>query len=302
MIRWICFFCFLFPTSLSARLVEKIQAQVGSQIITSIDIKKFKRLWQENLVPRSPLDSLYPKKSMLKNPDMILKAMIARKMISQQIPSEFPAVKEKDFKLQFEALQKPSSKKVFLRKIQRAGWTLQSYQDFVRESLRIQQFLSLSLMPKVSLSDQDIESAYLNQYKRPLFQEFEYEFLTVFFTEEQKDSVIRYLKKNPVKNLNLLARHLGLESKRSKIQGSQIKAEIKQELDKLSVSQVSPLLLINSMYYLLQIQWKSPLISREERSQKEKVEKKLYEMAFNRELEEWLKEQKKQIFIKKRLL
>ena len=313
MIRLILIFSFLWPLLLPARLIgnphrientgaEGIQAQVGTQIITSVDVKKFQRLWQAQLVPRSPLDSLYSKKRGLKNPEEILRTLLSREIISQQIPPEFPPVKEKDFQQEWKALQKVGGKKALLRKIQKAGWSLGDYQDFVRESLRMRQFLELSLMSKVSVSDQDIESAYLNQYKKPLFQEFEYEFLTVFFTEEEKASVIDYLKKNPVKDLNLLASELSLESKKSKIQGSQIKSEIKQQLDKLSVSQVSPILLINSMYYLLQIQWKSPLISTQERSKKQKIEKNLYEMAFNRELEEWIKEQKKQVYIKSQWL
>ena len=281
----------LLPLSLSAKRVEKIQAQVGSEAITSIDLKNFKSFLEKNINPPSYLQSLYPRKAMLKSSDLMLEALIVRKMILQKIPSS----------LKEEALKKPSGIGMLAgkEKIPRGRKMRKSELNFLKENQIIKHFLNLSLMSKISISDQDIESAYLKKYKKPLFQEFEYEFLSVFFKEEKKKSVINALKKN--QNLALLASQLHLESKKSKIKSSQIKAEIKKELDKLSVSQISPIFLIGSTYYLLQLQWKSPLISQEKREQKEKIEKDLYDKAFNRELKEWIKEQKEKTFIKKQL-
>ena len=290
----------LFITAPLAKPLESLRAQVGSEIISQIDLENFKTQLQQGLVPSSLLfNSLYSKSQLLNSENDRLNFLIERIMILQMIPPEFQKVNEDLLNQSLKKIRGKSSQAHFLSRLKKAGLNLSSFKKFLEEDLQIELFLSQNVLSKISVFDQDIESYYFKKYNEALFKNFEYEFLSLSFGEDKKTLVLKRLGAEKKEALELMAETLGLDSKNSKLKGTEIGAEIKKELDKLSVSQISPLLLIGGSYYLFQLKWKSPLISPQEEKIKAEIEQKLYQQKTKQELEQWLAQKKSEIFIKK---
>ena len=293
----------IFSIPASAKLLEKISAQAGDEIISLIDLANFKTQLKEGLMPSSfLLDSLYESPSkLLKNQSEHLNYLIARKLIQQQISAGENLEKTRSLSQELKKIQRGYSSAQFLRKLKRAGFTsLQSYKKFLRQDQQINLFLIKKLMPKAVLSDQEIESAFFETHKKKLFYHFEYEFLSVSFNKDKKELALKILKQknSSSKDLEETAKSLGFNSKLSQLKANEIDPNIKKELDKLSISQISPLLFINSSYYLLQLRWKTPLIDPKDNQKKAEIEKKLIQEKLKQELKQWIQTEKSQSFVK----
>ena len=290
-------FLTLFAFPAPAGLVESLKAHVGEEIITQRDLHDFKIQLKQKLVPPSLLlKKLYNSSELLKKEDLRLQFLIEREMLAQ-LAKPAP-VNEKSLRTAFKAMQGSLPKKHFAKKLSRAGLTEDSLKQALKASRQIDFLLSQSVLSKISLSDQDIESYHFAKYNKPLFKAFEYEFSSLSFPENKKDMVLKSRRDHPVQNLEELSKSLNLEYKSSRLKEDQISRDFKKELDKLSVSQFSPLMFLGGRYYLLQLKWKSPLISPKEKRKRDQIEKLLFDQKLKQELRQWIEIQKSLFFIK----
>ena len=293
----------VFSFKLQARLVESIKAQVGEEIISQIALSNFKLQLQKKLTPPSLLlKTLYKPSQLIKNEETRLNFMIERNLLAQLAQQQNISIDKTTLNKELKSLQGALSNTQFSKKLKRATLSLKSFKEYLNTNLQIDFLLSQSVLSKISISDQDIESYHFTKHKKPLFKAFEYEFASLSFPENKKALVLKNLKKSFIKNLDELSQNLNLEYKTSKLKGNQISQIFKEELDKLSVSQVSSLLLVGNRYYLLQLKWKAPLTSPQERKIKARIEKILFDRKLNQELRQWIDEKKNQFFIKQNFL
>ena len=294
-------FSFLFCFSLGpqARLVERIQAQIGEEMISLIDFKNFQTQLSLALVPPSLLLKQMDKKPrLLKNKKALLDFMITRNMLAQIAKKEnLKEVPKKDVEQQLNRLRGSSSHKNFSNRLKQAGLSLKSLREQILIDRNIDLLLTQFVVSKIAVSEQDIESYHFNKYNQPLFKSFEYEFISVSFAEDKKPDVLKKLSDEGTDDLKNMARSLGLEYKSLKLKGKDIQKQLKKELDKLSVSQISPLLILGNSYYILQLQWKSPQISPREQKKKKQIEKILYEEKLTKEMKKWIEEKKAGFYI-----
>ena len=293
------FFLIFFNLQLQAQLVESLKAQVGEEIITQIDLNNFKLQLKQNLVPASLLlKTLYTPSQLLKNEKARLSFMIETRLLSQLAQQKKIPLDETELNKELKFLQRNLSKRLFSKKLKRAGLTLESLKKSLNEKLQIDRLLSQFVLSKITVSDEDIESYHFTKYKKALFKVFEYEFSSLSFPENKKEQVLKFRQENPLKSLEDLSQSLNLEYKSSRLKEDQIRKMFKKELDKLSVSQFSPLLFSGNSYYLLQLNWKAPVISPKEKIKKDQIEKQIFENKLKQELRQWIEEQKNQFFIK----
>ena len=330
---FIFLFCFIINFS-SALVLEQTKAQVGAKMISLIDIKAFQKREKLDLIPDSLLlDSLYKKPELIKQEralfiisdlsknkpkttvpsskyqplskqDLALNYLIVREIALQKqktFESNQPEaqIPENNIKKILKTKKGQHSSTRFLSDLKKAGFnSLSDYQNFLKEEEKIRLFLMRSLTPRAVLSNREIESAFYKVYKRSLFSEYEYDFLFVSFEEDKKELVLQsLLKKNHLKDFKAWAESLDLSFKNSKLKSKEIGSSIKNGLDKLSVSQISPLLFINSSYYLLKLNWKEALIEAKDRDKKLQIEQKLFQNKLLKELSYWIQNEKDQIFV-----
>ena len=303
-------FLILFSFQLKALPAESIKAQVGEEIISQIDLKSFRAQLKKKTQALSLLQTFYKPSQLLKDEKLRLKFLIERSLILQLAQKQKLTVDstklEKELSL---FLQKTYPKnKRFSKKTTKATSSfdiapgdleiVSLTRKTLKENLQINQILSQSVFSKVSVSEQDIESYHFAKYKKPLSKLFEYEFSSLSFPESKKNAVLKAREFKTLESLEELSKKLNLEYKKSRLQEAQINQAFKTELDKLSVSQVSPLILVGDTYFLLQLSWKSALISPKEQEKKARIEKNLYEQKLKQVYREWIEEQKSQFFIK----
>ena len=291
----ICFLLFLFSFPSQAQIVERVQAQIGKEMISFIDLKRFKKQLRLGLVsPSLLLKHLYKRGELLKDNNKLLDFMILREMLFQiaKKEKELPEIPKKEIENMVITLQGSLSKKRFARRLKRGKLNRESLKRQILIDLTNDWLLSRFVLPKAMTSKQDIESYHFNKYKKPLFKHFEYEFVSVSFTEDKKTVVYKKLKDKKADNLEKIALLLGLEHKTLKLKDEDIQSLFKAELEKLSVSQISPLLVIGDTYYILQLKWKQAQISPAEQQKKEKIEQTLYQTKLKKEMQQWITEQR----------
>ena len=285
-------FSFFLCLNASSQIIEKVQIQVGEEMISLLDLKAFQKQLRLRLVPSSLLFTRTYKKS------QALDFMLNRFLLSQLAKKELlPAPSKKQIESLLKKLRGKLSHKAFAKKLQSAGLTLKELRKQIQTALTNDFFLSQFVIPKIIVSEKDIESYYFNKYHRPLFNTFEYEFVSVSFAENKKEAFLKKLKNKKSNDLEDMARSLNLDYKILTLKEKDIQTQLKKELIKLSVSQISPLFFLANQYYVLQLKWKYPKINQSEKKKKEKIEKLIYKQKVNQEISQWIEEKKTTFFI-----
>ena len=292
-------FLLLFYLNSQAQIVERVQSQVGEEMVSLIDLKNFQKQLRLNLIiPSLLLTEIYKKSELLKDKNKLLDFMTIREMLFQVAQQEkLPTPSKKNIEKNFLLLKGKASHKEFSGKLKKASLNLKSLKEQILIDLKNNFLLVQFVVPKIIISEQDIESYHFNKHNQSLFKSFKYEFVSVSFTEDKKEAVLKKISDKVLDNLEKIAHSLGLEHKNLKLKDKEIQKTFKKELDKLSVSQISRLLIIGDSYYILQLKWKQPQISSKEQKKKEKIEKFLYKKKLKEEIQKWIEKKKTSFFI-----
>ena len=293
--KFLVFFHLLFLSlNLQGAVVEETLVQIGEEMISLIDFKNFRKQMRLKLAPPSLLlKEKHQGAKLLKDKNKLLEFMIDRNMLYQTAKKEkLPEISKKDIEAKFNQLKGASSHKVFAKKLKTAGLTPKTLKDQIIMDLKNDLLLSQFVISKITVSEQDIESHHFNKYSKALFKTFEYEFVSVHFSENKKEAILKKFLNKDVIDLKKTALSLGLEYKVSKLKQKDIQPVFKKALDKLSVSQISPLFIFGDFYYILQLKWKYPKISPEEQKRKTRIEKMLYKKKRKEEIHKWIEEKK----------
>ena len=287
-------FLFFFYWNPQAQIVEKVQAQIAEEMISLIDLKNFQKQLSLDLVsPSFLLKQMYKKSQLLNNKDKLLDFMITRNLLAQITKKEgLSEIPNKDIETSLRSLKGKISHKKFSRKLNQAGIDLKALRKQIRTDLKNDLLLAQFVISKIIVSEQDIESYHFNKHNQALFKNFEYEFVSVTFAENKKSAVLKKILDKDSDDLEKMARSLDLEHKVLKLKQKDIQPTFKKELDKLSVSQLSPVLLLGNSYYILQLKWKYPQISPGEQKKKNQIEKTLYKKKLKEEIKKWVEEKK----------
>ena len=292
---FILLFLSFFIKSSQAQLVDRVQAQAGQEMISFSDFKNFKHRLRSQLISLpSSLKLVYKKPDLLKNKERLLDFMIARSILSQTASAQKGLeIPEREIKKQLDQIKNSRSYKKSSHK------NLMFLRREVLINLRIDFLINQLIVPKIFVSEQDIESYHFKKYQKPLWTNFEYEFVSFSFHSDQKQRILDKIRPKEIFDLKNTAVSLGLDYKKSKLKGKDIQQQFKKELDRLSVSQISPLIVLGDFYYMLQLIWKSPLPRSSEKKIKAQIEKILYEQKLKKEIERWIEQKTGEFLIQK---
>ena len=295
---------FMFSGFLQAQVIERMKIQVGAEIISQIDGERFSdQLRLRLLSPSLLLEHFYDRSQILNDKRKRLDFMANRKLLAQVAEKSLLTEISKDNVLKkLKTLKGALSNKKFSSKLKKAGLTLEELKQGILTDLKIDELLRQNVFSKISVSKQEVEAYHFKKYHRAIFKSFEYEFVSVKFLENKKEQVLKNLRAGHLIDLKQLARLLDLEFKQMKLKDTEIGAVFLKELEKLSVSQISPVLILNGVYYILQLQWKTPQINPKEMKVKSQIERKIYEQKLSKEIKKWIEEKKSSFFIKKYFL
>ncbi|MCY4320895.1 MAG: hypothetical protein OXC37_00600 [Bdellovibrionaceae bacterium] len=292
-------FLLFFQFNLESRLVESLKAQIGEEVITQIDLYNFKLQLKQKLLPSSILlETLYKPSELLRSKKLRLQFLIEKSLLNQVAQQKNIYMEESLLTKKINSFKGALSNKSFSQKLRRGALSFESFRKDLNAFSKIELLLNQAVLSKIAISNQDIESYHFKKYKKALYKNFEYEFISLSFSETKKALVLKSLSQKEFTDLKALAQSFKLEYKSSRLREDQISPIFKKELTKLSVSQISSVLFFENTYYLLQLSWKTPLTSPKEIKIKNQIEEILFRQKLKKELREWIEEQKKQVFIK----
>lgn len=292
-------FCFFISLASLARLVEKTQAQVNQSLIFLTDFKSFKKAFKQKLLFDSVLlKQVFSSKKLLRNKNSFLEFLISRQLVAQA--SEQVGIPEPSKLVQLRAFKKITTgltRQALVKKLRNIGWSLDMFKKELAISLKNDLYLNQFVLSKILISNQAIGDYYFNLHKSSLFDSFEYEFISVSFKKEKKLIFFKKLASSKAKNLKKFAKSLGLKAKNLKLKEKDLHKDLKKELDKLAISQISQALIFGDLYYVLQLKWKYPQTSIKNLKQKKKIELVLYKKQAQKEIKKWINKQKTTSFV-----
>ena len=273
------------------KTVQKLSGKEDKAFLSLLEIKNFQALIRLKLLQPSLLSESYT--CLTKSRACVRDFLIQRSLLGE-LPQmkQLPPPSDQAVEEAIEKLKGKLSNRAFLKRLKRAGWDLPSFKQAVRIDLKNHYFLQ-GFFSNSGLSPSDRE---LLDKAPSINKVFEYEFVSLSFSSDQKQGVLSALRKNRLKGaLEDFALKLGLETKAFRLLEHELGREFRQALEKLSVSQSSPLLYIGDRYYLLQLKWKRVLISDQE--VKLRLENLLREQKVKLVMSRWLREKRASLFL-----
>ena len=282
-------------------VVEKVLVQIGERMISLIDLKNFQKQLKLGLVPSSLLlQNSHKKSRLLKDKKLLLAFMTTRDVLYQTAQKEENPLtpSSEDVEKALARLRGALSHKKFAARLKAGGLSLKSLRELVTVDLTNDALLSRFVLPRLMVSEKEIEARHFKQYRRSLFRNFEYDFVSVRFSEDKKSRVLKTLAEQPPSQLEDMAGRFHLETKNMRLKDRDIHKLFKTELKKLSVSQISPVILLGGNYYILQLKWKTPIISPKEKNIRDRLAKQIHKEKLKAEILQWVREKQAGFFIK----
>ena len=281
-----------------ARVVEQTKALVGKKALFSTDISLYQQRLKKNLIPKSLLFHLHPKKSLLKSKKKLLQFLIHKSLLTSVIEKKEMAFtpSEKNLSQVILSLKKNLSPKRFSKKLKSVGWSEKSLRQEAQELAQIDFLLGKEVASQILISEPDINAHFFHRYGKSLFKDFKYDLAGVSFSDQKKAN--NFVKSLSGFSFETLAKKQGLKIKKSFLKEQEMHPQMKKVLKKLSVSQVSPVISIESLFYIFKLVWKEPLLNQKEQLRKKEAEEFLFKEAFRSALKQWLEKQKVLIPIK----
>ena len=299
------FICFGFSYLTLAKevVVEKTLAIVEGEMISLMDLKETRRRLKAGFLDDFILLSLFQKKQLINKSSALLEFMIYEKLLDISAQESNMEIKEVQLKQEVEKIRKKKrlSKKAFSRWLVKNRWTSASYRSFLRKSLLRKRLVQQEVIEKIQISDEDLNTYALQKEGKALFSTFEYDLSYLLFSlgKEGELQAQRAFKLISQDN-SLFDKGEGGGAKKGqfkKIKLSALSSSIREEIKKLSVGQVSPVLVSPAGRHIFKALWKTPVITAKNQKRKARLSVLLFEELFKKKLKSWLENRKARAFI-----
>ena len=293
---------FLTLTSLygQAAVVEKTIASVGEDVITKTELRLLNKQIRRGLFPNSLLFKYFNKNKILKNNKVLLDFIATQKALFKQSAGlEIPGL-SRQISSTIKKIRGKASHKAFVKKINSCGLSYEKFKMQVEMIVRNDFLISEQVLPRVSISEHDVDSYYFNKYGRRLFKSFQFEFWYVQLKNSKagKNRASKFLSKTSASSFKKVAQEMGLKTTTSQLRDTEINKIMLKHLKKLSVSQISPPIPVGRQLLILQLNWKQPYLNASQQKTKASIEKTLFERDLKKEMAKWVEEQKKHFFVR----
>ena len=287
-------FCLFLSFAGQARLVEKVMARVGEDMISLMELNSYRKRLADKTVPDTLLFRITPRRLILLKTNSLLNFLVSKKILENLTETLDFQPSEKQIRQAVKKLRGRRTQKAFAQRLNRAGLSLKTLRREIILSLKIDFFLTREVISKIIISENDINSFYFNKNGTGLFKHFEYDITSLTFprTEEGIKKARSARKAIGKTSFEETARLFSGELKTHRLKTGEMREAMEKAVQPLSVSDVSDLIPVGDRLYLFRLNWKTPLLTRAEEKTKNKIQKKLFERELKKTLQKWLKEKK----------
>ena len=287
-------FCLFLSLSAQARLVEKVMARVGEDMISLMELNSYKKRLSDKTVPDTLLFRIASPRFLLLKTDSLLNFLVSKKILENLTETLDFQPSEKQIRQAVKKLRGRRTQKAFAQRLNRTGLSLKTLRKEIILTLKIDFFLTREVISKIIISENDINSFYFNKNRSGLFKHFEYDITSLAFprTEEGIKKARSARKTLGKMSFEETGRVFSGELKTLRLKTGEMRGAMEKAVQPLSVSDVSHPIPMGDNLYLFRLNWKTPLLTRAEEKTKNKIQKILFERELKKTLEKWLKEKR----------
>ena len=299
-VKFYLLFCLAFSFSSQARLVEKVLARVGEDMISLMDLNFYRRQMAQNMVPESLLFKLTSRRALLSGKGRLLDFMVSKKILESLTEGLDFQPSERQIQKVVRKIRGRLTHKAFVKKLRQNGLSLKALRAEIALALKIDFLLTQEVVSKIIISENDINSFYFNQKGRSLFSHFEYDITSLTFprTDEGIKKAREARKAYGQMSLEELSRTFSGQIKTSQLRTGEMRDVMEKALRGLSVSELSEPIPMGNHLYLFRLNWKTPLLTRAADKVKNRIQKTLFERELKDALKKWMEAKKTDFSVK----
>ena len=273
-----------------AKVIEKTIAVVDDEMIFLSEVRAYKKLLSSSLAPSGALFQLNSKKKLIKSRKKLINFMIDERVLKSQLPEEQTNSPSGEELLRQKLKKQNISKKYLKKKLFKIGFSLKQYQDILYYNHLFEKWIQTEAASTIQVLDTDINNYYRIKTGKNFFKQYKYDLNQWRFelSKAGRSAAEKFSKqvektKRPSKKLSLTE--------------EQMNSDLRKTISKMSVGQFSKPVCFGSHCYVFELLQRSFLVSN--RAKTEKLRSKIFQEKFLSKLKDWLKDKRKNSFIKK---
>jgi peptidyl-prolyl cis-trans isomerase SurA len=289
-----------------AEVVDKVLAIVSEEPITLSDLQKLRQSLRADKIQ----DELFSvnKAELLKDDKKALDFLIEEKILKSEI-------KRQNLEVTKEALEEEINKIQRRNKIDRnqlrealkaQGTNFADYLDYVKERMERQAIIQQSITSKIRISEEDINSRYLEKYGNTQKNSFQYILSHILFRkgDASKNAQEAYKKIIGGENFEELAAQSSEDpnftagGSLGKFKSGEVMKEIEVAVAKLSPGDVTPPVKTRMGIHLIKINEKRLIPNADYEAKKSEIQAELTNKALREQFKFWISQKKKETYIR----
>jgi peptidyl-prolyl cis-trans isomerase SurA len=299
--------------SATAEPVDHIMAIVNSEIITASDFTAFAKKADNGGMIDDLLLFGKPASSLKGNKTAELDYLINEKILDSEVKRLNLSVTIERVEQEIRDIAKRNnvSRADMMSAVKAQGMSPSEYQDFIKTRIERQSLIEQEVSAKIRVSDEDVQAQYLRDHPNASTGSYEYTLAHIYFNPRKGGVEQARERANAVEaRLHSGESFEALAEQNSEdpnftaggllgtFEADDLNKDMLEGLKGLSAGEVSSVVETKDGFHILKILNKKVISDPNFEKEKEKIRAKIFEQAFQKQLQNWLEAQKEDSFIR----
>lgn len=297
----------------SAKVVEKIIAIVGSEIVTKTDLDQYRKKLKSGGLVDDALLKLADKDKLLNDRQALIDHLINERVIDSEVDRRGLSVTIERVEQEIRNIvgRNGITRDQLKQALAEKGVSFSEYQDFIKTSLEREALIGQEVSSKIKISDEDISSYYLAKQGNADAKIFEYKLAHILFRPKGGDvEAAEQRAKDLLVKLKNGASFDAMASQYSEdpnftqggLLGSFKAGEMIKEMETavsgLDEGAISDIVRTRAGFHIIKVLDKTLVPDPAFEHEKAKIHNTLYAQAFHKQLKSWLQDKREEIFVR----
>jgi peptidyl-prolyl cis-trans isomerase SurA len=304
--KFLVVFLILISPFVQAEVVDKVLAIVSEEPITMSDMQKLRQGLKADKIQ----DDLFAvnKAELLKDDKKALEFLIEEKILKSEIKRQNLEVTKEAVEEEINKIQRRNKidRNQLREALKAQGTNFADYLDYVKERMERQAIIQQSITSKIRISEEDINSHYLEKYGKTQKNSFQYTLSHILFRkgDANKNAQETYKKIIAGQSFEELAAQSSEDpnftagGSLGKFKSGEVMKEIEVAVSKLSPGDITPPVKTRMGVHLIKINEKRLIPNADYEAKKSEIQAELTNKALREQFKFWITQKKKETYIR----
>ena len=304
----------LFSIPSYGEVVERVAAIVNNEVVTDSELRAFtKRIEKTQFFVDELLLSGKPVQELLKNKDGQLNYIINEKLLDSEVKRLNLSVTVERVEQEIRELAKRNgvARNDLIAAIKQQGISVSDYQDFIKSKIERQSVIEGEITSKIRVSDEDILAAYMSNNPNSGSGVYEYTIAHIYFNPKkggadaaQKRAELVSKKIKAGESFDVLAEQHSEDTNFTtggllgSFKAGEFAKEMEDAVSAISPGQATSVVKSKTGFHILKLLNKKIVADPKFEKEKDKIRSQLFDRAFQKHFQNWLKSKRDDAFIK----